>query len=257
MTTRGDMMYRNASNVTARLPLGSQGQTLRAWDLDATWQEPIVPLRESRFFDDFMSTPGETVWTSTTSGGTVGATAPSVGNYVGVVTLTASSSTGRANISKNSITLRFGLGAFTSEFSIILPTLSIGAQEYLVRIGYGSSTTATDHTNGVYFEYNRATSGNFWIIKTANNNVHTTTVSASAIVANTWYRLGIQVNDVGTLATFLVNGVSIGTIATNIPTAINRFCSPNALISRVTSTSANSITLDYWNHVYNFTAVRY
>jgi hypothetical protein len=38
MTTRGDLIYRNASNVTARLPIGSSGKVLSSDGTDVSWQ---------------------------------------------------------------------------------------------------------------------------------------------------------------------------------------------------------------------------
>lgn len=250
MTTRGDMIYRNSVNATARLPLGTQSQFLRAWDNDVTWQDRVVPLRESYFYDDFLNFPGDTNWANTVNGAgsVIGAVNPTVGNYTGVVTLTQAA-TGFTNIRK-ATSMRFGLGVFTSEIAIILPVLSAATVDYTVRIGYGDNTTNGDHNNGVYWQYDRAVSGNVWILKTATAGVRSTTVTASAIVANTWYRLGINVNAAGTLATFLLNGVNIGTIATNIPTTIGNQCGPNVQIARVSGSNTNRVTVDYWTHNY-------
>jgi hypothetical protein len=43
MTTRGDMMIRNASNVTARVPIGSAGKVWRSDGTDPSWQTPAAP----------------------------------------------------------------------------------------------------------------------------------------------------------------------------------------------------------------------
>jgi hypothetical protein len=40
MTTRGDIIVRNASNVTARLPIGSSGKVLSSDGTDVSWQTP-------------------------------------------------------------------------------------------------------------------------------------------------------------------------------------------------------------------------
>lgn len=40
MTTRGDIMYRNAANVTARLAIGSSGKVLSSDGTDVSWQTP-------------------------------------------------------------------------------------------------------------------------------------------------------------------------------------------------------------------------
>ena len=43
MTTRGDIIYRNSSNVTARLPLGASGQILTSNGLDLYYSTPTPP----------------------------------------------------------------------------------------------------------------------------------------------------------------------------------------------------------------------
>lgn len=42
MTTRGDIIYKNASNTTTRLPLGTNGQTLFSDGLDLVWSTPAT-----------------------------------------------------------------------------------------------------------------------------------------------------------------------------------------------------------------------
>ena len=40
MTTRGDIIYRNSSNSTARLPIGASGKVLSSDGTDVSWQTP-------------------------------------------------------------------------------------------------------------------------------------------------------------------------------------------------------------------------
>lgn len=42
MTTRGDLMYRNSSNNTARLPVGTDDQVLSTDGTDVFWADPVV-----------------------------------------------------------------------------------------------------------------------------------------------------------------------------------------------------------------------
>lgn len=55
MTTRGDLIYRNASNVTARLGRGSAGQVLQSDGTDLAWATP------SAGFSDPMTTRGDII----------------------------------------------------------------------------------------------------------------------------------------------------------------------------------------------------
>ena len=56
MTTRGDLIYRNPSNVTARLGIGGSGTVLSSDGTDASWQTP------SSGFADPMTTRGDIIY---------------------------------------------------------------------------------------------------------------------------------------------------------------------------------------------------
>lgn len=48
LTTRGDLIYRNASNVTARLPIGSSGKVLSSDGTDVSWQTVVAGKTRTR-----------------------------------------------------------------------------------------------------------------------------------------------------------------------------------------------------------------
>lgn len=87
----------------------------------------------------------------------------------------------------------------------------------ILRLGIQDTFTGADVTDGYYFEFDPATSAN-WLMCTAAGGSRTKTASSSAVAATTWYRLDIVVNSANTSVEFFVDGVSIGTVATNIPT---------------------------------------
>jgi len=51
MTTRGDIIYRNASNVTARLPVGANTYVLTSDGTDVSWAAPSGGSGDSSYFD--------------------------------------------------------------------------------------------------------------------------------------------------------------------------------------------------------------
>lgn len=257
MTTPGDIIYNNESSVPARLPIGSQGQFLRAWGGNVSWKDRVIPDQESYFYDDFLNLPGDTVWSSSIepSAGLIEVVKPTVGRFVGVVTLTEYDG-GYVDIRKEA-SMWFGLGEFTSEFSVLFPILSVPGNDYVARIGYGDSSNSRDHENGVYWEYNREANKGVWALKTASAGVQTIVVTESTIKENTWYRLGINISANGREAIFLLNGSLLGVITENIPTTVDNTCGPNAQIVSVSGRDPGRVTLDYWTHNYQITGDRY
>lgn len=112
--------------------------------------------------------------------------------------------------------LILGGGAMTIDFVINIKTLSTATNRYVMRFGLGDNIAAGDQTNGVYFEYSDNINSGQWAIKTAKAGTRTTTNSATT-VTTAWHHGTIAINAAGTSVTFTMDGVSLGTIATNMP----------------------------------------
>lgn len=82
------------------------------------------------------------------------------------------------------------------------------ATGFVARIGWGDGTAAADHTDGAYFEYDKATSAN-WRIVTASNTTRNKQTTSTAVTFSTWIRLKIVWNS-ATDVQFYVNGTSVG-----------------------------------------------
>lgn len=105
--------------------------------------------------------------------------------------------------------------SFTMNWWVRFPNLSTAAQRYASYIGFCTGDTG-EPAHGIYFTYSEATSAN-WIIKTGNSGVYTTTTTSTPVASNTWTKLTITLSS-GT-AEFFVDGSSVGTISTNLPTS--------------------------------------
>jgi hypothetical protein len=131
-------------------------------------------------------------------------------------------------------------GLIVAETAVRFPVLSTVAEEYISRFLFGDSLVAADHTDGIYFEYDRTTVvvGDTWSTVTAAAGVRTRKKSAVAIVANTWYRLRVIVSIVGGFAQalFYVDDVLVAThtnsAAENVPTGAQRYA-PNLRIQKL------------------------
>ena len=104
--------------------------------------------------------------------------------------------------------------SFTMHWWVRFPDLSTAAQRYASYIGFCTGDTS-EPASGIYFTYSEGTSAN-WIIKTGNSGVYTTTTTSTAVASNTWTKLTITLSS-GT-AEYFVDGSSVGTISTNLPT---------------------------------------
>ncbi len=258
--------------------VGNDGDMLRTFFSQPNWFRTVEPKRELFFYDDFTGQAssanllnyGDTVWFGDVSGTAASISAPvPISNDIGVVQLNSgTTATSRTSMNKSFSALSFGKGVFVAEMRVRFNALSNGTQNCIARIGYGNTNAATgaigtnDFTNGVYFEYDfsQTTPNHYWRCKTAVSGgvgSPTVTPTTTAIVANTWYTLRIEVNAAANLAKFYVDGVLVATNTTNIPTGANA-CGAVAIIGRILGAGVPNIGLlvDYWIHSYILTTLR-
>jgi hypothetical protein len=215
--------------------------------------EPVVVagMSESFLSEDFVggATTGNLGWSAVAANsGTVTVTTGEV-DAPGIIRMTTVTSTSaQAAVRLGVSAFLLGGGALTYSWRVRVNALSTVTDEYSFRVGLGDSTTG-EHTDGVYFCYDRATDGDFWSIKTASNSSVTKTVTSSAVTAAAWVRLTAVVNAAGTSVTFSINGASVGTHTTNIPVGAGRHCAP--VVAKVRSAGTASVTADadyYWHY---------
>lgn len=189
-------------------------------------------------------------WGTTNSGiGTINtAVAPPDTGSCGVM----QSSTGTTNIGYAGINYRSAISMFTgsggeliSISKIRLPVLSVAAQGFDIRVGFGDSISPTDHTDSCgYFEYSHDTNGGNWVISTANNATRTKTNTTVAPVANQWIYLKTVTNSSGTQTDFYIDNVLVGSITTNIPTTVARAFDYSCFILKYAGFTTRSMLID-------------
>lgn len=176
----------------------------------------------------------------------------------GMFQIRTSAALSKSSIQLRSDSIRLGTADMFFEKLIRLPNLSSAAQEYTATFGLNDNSAYDANGNavdGVYFCYNRLVNGDFWTLKTASNSVITTTVTATAVVASTLYRLGVLIKD-GTSAEFFINGVSVGSHTTNIPTGLGRETGFQYKMDRIAGTANRNIDMGYFWHWYFFNGAR-
>ena len=148
--------------------------------------------------------------------------------HPGIVTATAAGRSalylgGEAGL--NNFLLSAGQNTITSEWLVRFDAASLlAANNERVTFGFGDdfeSAAGTEHTNGVYCEFNPATSANF-LLRTAAAATRSQVITTIPVVAGNWYRIEIRVTYPGGVPTaeILINGVSRGTLTTNFPAAV-------------------------------------
>lgn len=99
-------------------------------------------------------------------------------------------------------------------------------------------------TDGIYFEYDRATHGANWHAICRSNGTETATDTSTAVTTNL-VNLKAIVNAGGTSVEFFIDGTSVATITTNIPTGTSRIMS--SLAAQFVKTAGTSTRRVYYD----------
>ena len=195
-----------------------------------TW----VPSTESVLFLDWHG--GTNPWSSNNGVGGASYSTPGSAGHPGVWRVSSGASSGGYSTTYDStgcMTLAAGL---TWETLVYLSGDAVGAK---VRIGLSDGVAVADPSNGVFFEYAKDIGAN-WRIRSGKAGVYTTTTSGTAVGFGAWKKLKITFN--GTTIEFFLGGVSLGTITTNIPTAV---MAQSYFATQATAGAYTSVDVDY------------
>lgn len=227
---QGDIMYYSGTDYV-RLPKGTALQQLRI-NAGATAPEWVTvssagwlsdPASYKYYSDDFK---GKTL--AVYDQQTVGSGAQVLLGQEIIDVQTGSTTTGGANCNASIVVPAGKLGnlSYASTAAVGI-ALSDGTNTYTARWGYADGATGanilqSDPSNGIYFRYTHGVnSGNIQAVSRAAGveTVINTSVPPPVYTYNTALStsLRFEVNAAATSIEFFVNGVSVGTITTNIP----------------------------------------
>lgn len=224
---------------------------------DVAAKEPLFNhAKRLRLFSDCVTLPtttsGESFILSTAGTGAGANQGTGTANRPGILAFTTgTTATGRANYGTAGSLLLLGGGAWVYECALNIPTLSDGTQSYVLLAGLVSSNSTANQTNAVYMLYDSQSvstglaSTTNWNAVTAANSVRTFTNTGVRVDAATWYKLRIEANSAGTSVVFKINGTTVATHTTNIPTATGREVGPAVFILKSAGTTARTFSLDY------------
>lgn len=116
-----------------------------------------------------------------------------------------------------------GGGELKISWTVRIPALSAGANTYVYSIGMmdGISTNSglSSYVNGIFFQYSDTLNAGQWTLNATSASVTTTTNTSTAVTTD-WITLSITVNAAATSVSYYINNVLVGTINTNVPTAL-------------------------------------
>lgn len=259
-TVSNQLLYSSATNTVSGLAVPSIPGTRLQWDgTNVSW---FNPLQQSFWFDDFIY-PGTQfgAWIVNNSNGASQFALAIDSGHPGCVQLQSGTSSngichftcGSSSNGQGEIIL--GGGTVDIYWIINIPVLSNGTDRFNLSIGLNDQNQSGGFdygNNGCTFDYSDNLNSGNWRL-TTNKAGTSTHVNSSTAVSTSWVTLRININSAGTLVTFYVNGTSIGTSTTNIPTL---GISPYVTFAKTLGTTQVVLNLDVYYHFINLTSPR-
>jgi len=147
-----------------------------------------------------------------------------------------------------------GGGVVTINWVIKIATTSTVTNRYTLYCGLLDLNSA-EANNGVYLVYSDNLNSGKWVGRTAAGGSRNDVNDTGSAVTTAWYNLGCTINAAASSVEFFVNGVSLGTQASTIPTANPIGISAN-LIRSAGTVAANSVLVDLMYFTFTETTPR-
>ncbi len=199
---------------------------------------------------DFLDPPGskESAGIRASCGGanaTVGGAATQADHPGTWAMFTGTTAIGRCFVISGAFTSwRIGAGGITrlGTWMSTGAVLSVPAQRYVQRAGMFAVVLPNTLQTGIGFEYQDDQNGGRWQALCEDGVGETSIDTGIVVAANTWYYFEWEANAAGTSVEFFIDSVSVGTIATNIPTGVTMFY--NTHIMKLTGLLNTACILD-------------
>ena len=237
--------------ATARLGTGTADATtfLRG---DQTYaQAMFAPSKLAVSYSDFVGAAAVPFVTSVSgAGSTVTWTDNGDTNHPGLANLpTGTTATGRSFIGTNNQgAFIFGTRAHVFETAILTPNaLSSGTQTYVIEVGFYDNLTGVV-SYAAYFTYTDGVNSGKWQCTTADGTGSISTDSGITVAVSTYYKLTVEVNAAGSSVVFKINGATVSTHTTNIPSGSSMRLGCGAQIRKSVGTTSRDFRVDYMLH---------
>ena len=208
------------------------------------------PATKSETWSDFLGANAQP-WTTLTNGTGASTSFSNSGGAPnpGVISLsTGTTSTGRAAVgSNNQDALVLGTYAHTFSTAVLLFTnVSTATERFIVEAGFLDALNGP--TEGVYFRYSDNINGGNWECVCSSGGSSTTVDSGTAVADTVWYRFDIEVNAAASSVVFKLNGSTVATITTNIPSGTGERVGVLVSNRKTVGTTARQTRVDYLHH---------
>lgn len=228
-------------------------------------------IYHTRFFylNDFINNvattaPGNDLQATNSGTGTgTNSQTTSGSDRIGLVrSTTGTTATGRAAVATAAAAVRLGGGAWVYETSFNITTTSNATERYALPIGFFDTYTAVNQVDGVYMLYDEggastgSTASGNWQCVTVSNSTRTFTTTSTAVAQGTWVTIRIEINAAANSVVFKVNGTTVATHTTNIPTGAGRETGFGWLLMKSVGTTARTVDFDYLSSQCAFTTAR-
>jgi hypothetical protein len=189
---------------------------------------------------------GSLAWTTGSNGSWLQSTGTATSGHPGVIgngSLTSGNkniilAAGTAGVSGAFI---LGGGVLTLNWVFNIVTASNSTNRYTLCLGIGDTVTTASIVNGCWLQYSDNLNSGNWTYNTASASTPTNDNSSTAVTTG-WHNAQIVVNAAASSVSFSVDGVSLGSITTNIPsTGILPFLS---IIWSAGTVAGGSINID-------------
>lgn len=172
---------------------------------------------------------------------------------------TGTSSSGRASLfsgrGSGGAALTLGQGVTKIKTKIKIPTLSSSDQRYKIIFGFTGDSTSSTVNDGVYFEYSEADSNN-WRLCTMNDGSGTQTNSNVTVAQGTWIRLEVAINSTASVCSYLLNGSTLASLTTGMPSGTGDPVSPILGIFKSNGSTNRTVQTDYVGFSLELTSAR-
>ena len=131
-----------------------------------------------------------------------------------------------------------------------------GGLQQILRIGLHDSTSTTAPVDGIYFQYSRTTTAGNWERCTSVGSTRTCTDTGVAYdtTVNNYHRFSFRTNSAGTSVEFFIDGTSVGSNTTNLPTNAGAYGPAIQWITQ--NAAARQWKIDYFQLKRNLTTLR-
>jgi len=225
----GDIIYASTTAQVAKLPIGSEGKVLTVNSGVPSWQTAgggsVFDSQSIGFFDDFVSgylTPsGESGFYANQAvsphlhayGGGTGATITydditEAGGWGKLILNTGTNATAYYGVFSRTFRLGNGNAIFETKFAV--PVLPTSSAEFQITAGFSTDIAASYGASSPNCTFQYSYGGGLNLrIYSSNGTTNQYVDSGITVVANTWYKLRVEINSALNEAHYYINDTEV------------------------------------------------